>query len=117
MEKNKTISFSIGDSLGRKVTHKYTIKPNDYLVDLDISVRGADQLFTQNSINFIWQAEAEQVESDHKYELTQTHICYVKDNSFDFEYLGSGGSKEFSKPVDWIALKQQFFCHGIFSKK
>ncbi|MEO8771446.1 MAG: membrane protein insertase YidC [Ferruginibacter sp.] len=114
--KNQTISFSLGDSLGRKIIHKYTVKADDYLVDLDISVRGADQLFTQNAINFVWQAEAEQIESDHKYELTQTHICYVKDNAFDFEYLGSGGSKEFSKPVDWIALKQQFFATAFSAK-
>ncbi|MEO6668772.1 MAG: membrane protein insertase YidC [Ferruginibacter sp.] len=114
--KNQTISFSIGDSLGRKVTHKYTVKPNDYLVDLDISVRGADQLFTQNSINFTWQAEAEQIEVDHNYELTQTHVCFVKDNDFDFEYLGTGGSMEFSKQVDWIALKQQFFATALVAK-
>ncbi|MFT3910598.1 MAG: membrane protein insertase YidC [Ferruginibacter sp.] len=115
-DKSQTISFTAGDTLGRKVTHQYVIKPNNYLVDFNIKVVGADQLFSQNSINFLWQTEAEQVEKDHAYELTQTHICYVKDNDYDFEYVGSGGNKDFSKPVDWIALKQQFFIAALASK-
>ncbi|MBC7534905.1 MAG: membrane protein insertase YidC [Ferruginibacter sp.] len=115
-DKSKTISFTSGDTLGRKITHTYNIKPNDYLVDLDISIKGADELFDQHTINFLWQAEAEQLEKDHNYELTQTHISYVKSNDYDFEYVGTGGSKEFSKPVDWIALKQQFFVTALVAK-
>lgn len=116
-DKSKTISFTAGDSLGRTITHQFTLKPDNYLVDFDISVKGADDLFDQHAINFLWQTEAEQVETDHNYELTQTHICYVKNNDFDFEYVGSGDSKEFSKPVDWIAVKQQFFITALVAGK
>lgn len=115
-DKSKVITFIAGDTLGRQLTHEYTIKPNDYLVDFTISVKGANDLFDQRAINFLWQTEAEQVETDHKYELTQTHVCYVKDNDYDFEYIGSGGNKEFSKQVDWIALKQQFFATALVAK-
>ncbi|MBS1742155.1 MAG: membrane protein insertase YidC [Bacteroidetes bacterium] len=115
-DKSQSISFVAGDSLGRKITHQYTIRPDDYMVDLNINIKGADELFYQHAINFLWQTEAEQIESDHKYEQTQTHLCYVKDNDFDFEYLGTGGSKEFSKQVDWIAMKQQFFATALIAK-
>ncbi|MEO7524350.1 MAG: membrane protein insertase YidC, partial [Ferruginibacter sp.] len=115
-DKSKTIIFTAGDTLGRKITHQYTIRPDNYLVDFDVIIKGADELFDQRSINFLWQTEAEQVEKDHHYELTQTHVCYVKDNDFDFEYAGTGDSKEFSKPVDWIALKQQFFITALVAK-
>ncbi len=115
-DKSKTISFSTGDTLGRSITHSYTLKSNDYMVDLAISVKGAQDLFSQNAINFIWQTEASQIEKDYKYELTQTHVCFVKDNDFDFEYAGSGDNMEFSKPVDWIGLKQQFFISALVAK-
>ena len=115
-DKSKTISFTTGDTLGRSITHSYTLKSNDYMVDLSISLKGAQDLFSQNAVNFIWQTEASQIEKDHRYELTQTHVCYVKDNSFDFEYAGSGDNKEFSKPVDWISLKQQFFITALIAK-
>ena len=115
-DKSKTISFTTGDTLGRSITHSYTLKSNDYMVDLAINIKGAQDLFSQNAVNFIWQTEASQIEKDHRYELTQTHICYVKDNDFDFEYAGSGDNKEFSKPVDWISLKQQFFISALIAK-
>jgi YidC/Oxa1 family membrane protein insertase len=116
-DKSTSIRFETGDSTGRKIAHTYTMRPGDYMVDLDISIDGADKLFSQNSVSFLWQAEAEQVEQDHAYELTQSHICYVKGNDYDFEYIGSGDSKTFNSPVDWISVKQQFFANTLIAKK
>ncbi len=115
-DKSQTISFVSGDSTGDKITHQYTIRPADYLIDLNISAIGADHLFSQNNITFNWQTEAEQIEKDHKYEATQTQIGFVKDGNFDFEHLGKGSSESFSKPVDWVATKQQFFITALLAK-
>lgn len=113
---SQTISFESKDSTGKGLTHQYTLRPNNYMVDLNISASRADQLFTQNTINFLWQVEAEQVEKDHKYELTQTHVCYVADNDYDFEHVVKDDDKKFSKPVEWLALKQQFFISTLIAK-
>lgn len=113
---SKTVSFTSGDSTGRKITHQYIIRPNDYLVDFNINITGADKLFTQNNVSLLWQTETEQVEHNYEFEKSQTHICYVKDGSYDFEYLGNGDEKEFSKPVDWLSVKQQFFATGLLAK-
>lgn len=115
-DKSQTLSFTTGDSTGNQITHQYIIRPNDYMIDFNIIAKGADNLFSQNAINFSWQTEAEQIEKDHKYELTQTHISYVKDNSYDFEYIRKGDNKTFNKPVDWIGLKQQFFISALVAK-
>jgi YidC/Oxa1 family membrane protein insertase len=115
-DKSQTLSFSSKDSSGKQLLHQYTIRPADYMIDLNISITGVPQLFTQNQVNFLWQAEAEQVEKDFKYELTQTHITYNEDNNFDFEYIGSGDELKFKKPVTWIAVKQQFFATGLIAK-
>ncbi len=115
-DKSQTLTFTTGDTLGRKITHQYVMRPGDYMIDLNITLNGADQLLSQNSINFLWQNEAEQVEKDHKYELTQSHVCYVEDNNFDFEYMGSGDNLNFNKPLSWVALKQQFFANTLIAK-
>ena len=115
-DKSKTITFFAGDSTGRQLTHQYVVRPDDYLVDLNINVSGANRLFTGNSLGLMWQTETEQVEKDHEYELTQTHVCFVKDGSYDFEYIGTGDSKSFSKPVNWLSVKQQFFSSALLAK-
>ncbi len=115
-DKSQTISFKTGDSTGSKqVIHQYTIKPGDYMLDFNIITKGAD-LFDKNTINVIWQSEAEQIEKDHKYELTQSHICYAKDDGFDFEYAAKGDTKTFSKSVNWVGVKQQFFIAALSAK-
>lgn len=114
---SKTISFTTGDSSGvKQITHQYTIRPGQYMVDLNILVKGADQLFTGNTMGLLWQTEASRIEKDFKYELTQSHIGYVKDGSFDFEYAGKGDSKSFSQPVSWVGVKQQFFVSALVAK-
>ncbi|MEJ7610229.1 MAG: membrane protein insertase YidC [Ferruginibacter sp.] len=115
-DKSQTISFSTGDSSGsRSLIHQYTLRPGDYMVDLNIIATGTD-IFTQNAINLSWQTEASRIEKDYKYELTQSHVCYVDNGDFDFEYAGEGDSKAFSKPVQWLGVKQQFFVAAIAAK-
>lgn len=115
-DKSKTVTFTASDSTGRQLIHQYTIRQTDYLVDLNITLKGSDRLFTQNTMGIVWQTEAEQVEKDFEYEKTQTHICYVKDGSYNFEYIGTGDTKDFSKPVDWLSVKQQFFATALAAK-
>ena len=114
---SQSISFKTGDSSGnRELLHIYTLHPGNYMMDLDIATKGPD-MFSQNAINLFWQTEAEQIEKDHNYELTQSHLVYVKDGDFDFEYAGKkGDDKAFSKPVDWIGVKQQFFIAALTAK-
>jgi len=116
-DKSQTLSFSIKDSTGTKeVIHRYKLQPEDYMIDFSIVLEGADRLVTKNSINLLWQTETQRVEKDITYEKQQSHICQVSEGSFDFEMVGSGDVKKFGKPVDWIALKQQFFITTLINK-
>jgi YidC/Oxa1 family membrane protein insertase len=115
-DNSKVLSFKAADNTGaREITHQYTIKPNDYMVDFNIITKG-ENLFTSNVIGINWQTEAPQIEKDSKYELTQGHIGYVKEGSYDFENAFSKDSKSFSKQVDWIGAKQQFFITALAAK-
>jgi YidC/Oxa1 family membrane protein insertase len=115
-DKKQTLAFVSKDAAGNSLTHQYIVKPDEYMVDLNISAEGVQALFTQNTINFNWQAEAEQVEKDHKYELLQTHIAYNENGNYDFNTIKSGDDIRFKGPVNWMAVKQQFFSTALISK-
>ena len=115
-DKSQTISFKTGDSTGGKeIVHQYTIREGDYMMDFNIITKG-DNLFTGNVINLLWQSEAAQIEKDHNYELTQSQIGFVEDNSYDFENAAKDDTKTFSKPVSFIGAKQQFFIAALIAK-
>ena len=115
-DKSKTLSFVAADSTGRKITHQYILRQDDYLIDFNIIIEGADKLFSQNFININWQSEVPQIEKDHAYELTQSHFSYLENGDFGFEYFGTGETKSFTKSIDWLSVKQQFFTNTLIAK-
>ena len=115
-DKSQTISFKTNDSTGGKeIIHQYTIREGEYMMDFNIITKGSN-LFTGNVINLLWQTEASQIEKDHKYELTQSQIGYVEQDSYDFEHAAKDDSKSFSKPVSFIGAKQQFFIAALVAE-
>ncbi|MBK8495038.1 MAG: membrane protein insertase YidC [Chitinophagaceae bacterium] len=115
-DKSQSISYVLKDAAGKEITHQYTMQPNSYMVDFNISMQGADKWVSQNTINLLWQSEMPQIEKDIAYERQQSHICYLENGSYDFEYVGSGDDKNFKDPVDWLAVKQQFFISALSAK-
>ena len=115
-DKSQTISFKTGDTTGGKeIIHQYTIREGEYMMDFNILTKG-ENLFTGNVINLLWQTEASQIEKDHKYELTQSQIGFVEQDSYDFKHAAKDDSKSFSKPVSFIGAKQQFFISALAAK-
>lgn len=109
---SQTLSFVAGDSAGHQITHTYVLKPNEYKVDFNIDISGAQNMFTGNVMNIDWQTEIAQQEKDHKYEKLQTNIVYQSGGEFDFKRLGKeseSDSKNLSENVSWVGVRQQFF--------
>lgn len=114
----QTISFTLAaDSAGPSIVHQYVIKKNDYMIDFNMYMQGADQLLSQNSLNITWQSKAVQLERDLNYEKQQSQIGFSMDGDFDYHTVGMKSSKEFSEPVGWVAVKQQFFNRSFIAKK
>jgi YidC/Oxa1 family membrane protein insertase len=115
-DKSQTISYTLKDSSGKEITHQYTIKEDDYMIDFAIVANGASQLFTNNTINLTWQTEANLAEKDKQYEAQQMHFDYNEGGKTNFEYIRANDDKNFEKGVNWVSLKQQFFITAITSK-
>ncbi|MEP7229231.1 MAG: membrane protein insertase YidC [Ginsengibacter sp.] len=112
------VSYFLQTKNGEKVEHQYILSPDNYMIDFNIKLQGSNKLLTQNKLNLNWQAKANKQEKDIEWETQQSHIDYVENGDYDFEHLAAGKSddKKFEKPVDWVALKQQFFATAIVAK-
>jgi len=114
----KTVSFTIqsADSSGSYITHEYSLKPGDYMVDFNVKINGANTLLTQGMMNLSWQYAAAQQESDIAYEKQNTQVGYVKDGSFDYHTIGRKSSKNFDESVNWVGVRQRFFFTILVAK-
>ena len=117
-DSNQIVTFSLQTKNGESIEHQYILKPNDYMIGFNIKLNGADKLVTQNTLNLLWQTKAVKLEKDIEWEIQQSHVSFVENGEYDFEHVvkGSEDDKKFSKPIDWIALNQQFFASAIVAK-
>lgn len=114
---SSVVSFTLAAPNNQTITHQYVVKANDYLIDWNVSINGAGQLLTNNSLNLNWQVRAQQHQSDIKYERQQARLCYFADDSYDFTTAsGKGANETFDKPVKWFTVKQQFFNYSLIAK-
>lgn len=111
------IDFTLESKDGQKIDHEYIISPNDYMMTFNIKLNGANKLLTQNTMNLTWQSKAAKQEKDIQWETQQSHVDFVESSDYDFEHIVEGKSddKKLDKPVDWVALKQQFFASSIIA--
>lgn len=115
---NKQISFTLqsADSAGPGIVHHYVVKPNDYMIDFNIQLNGANTLLTNGSLNFNWNARAKQLERDLSYEKTNSQIGFNEAGEFDYYGISNRNEQEFEKDLKWVAVKQQFFNTAFISK-
>jgi YidC/Oxa1 family membrane protein insertase len=112
-DNSQTITFQLPVT-GGTIVHQFTLKPDNYMVDWNIQLNGADKLLTQGAFNLIWQAQPVKQEKDVVYERQHTNICFYEDN--DFDYILSKTSRKFEKQVQWVSVAQQFFNTTLIAK-
>jgi YidC/Oxa1 family membrane protein insertase len=115
---SEAITLSLDAKNGDKIEHEYILHPDNYMLDFDIKLNGANNLLTQNQMNILWESKAQKQEKDISWETQQSQICFVENNEYDFERIVSGRSdhKQLTGAVDWVALKQQFFASCLLAK-
>jgi len=110
------ISFvlaSADSSFAGRITHQYTVYPNDYRINLQLDIDSPAQLFTQGVMPFLWQYEALKQESDIAYEKQNTQVGFVEDGAFDYFTIGNRSTVDFAKPVGWVGVRQRFFFAAL----
>ena len=113
----QTVTYQLQKQDGSSITHQFLLKKNEYLVDFNVLVNGANHLFTNNTLNLIWQNQALQLQKDLKYEKQMSEVAFNMDGDYDYYNIASRTEKEFDDPVKWIAIKQQFFNTAVVAQK
>lgn len=112
---SQAITYTVQDSAGKMIQHQFVIKPNEYMIDWNVSLNGADKLLTNNTLNLSWQSQTMQHEKSATYERAQmSNICFVEDKEFD--YISAKTERKFEKPVQWLSVVQQFFNTTLVAK-
>ena len=104
---NQVITYQLTLPGGESIIHQYTLRPEDYKIDWNLQLNGADRLLTQGALNLVWQNQLRQMEKDVTYERQMSNICFYEDN--DFDYIMSKSAHAFESPVQWVSVAQQFF--------
>lgn len=114
---NQVVRFSLKDSAGTGIEHEYIIKPDDYMIDFNVKLNGADRLLTQNALNLVWQVQGNQQEKDAKYEKQQSQVVFMQGNDdYDYYTTLANNDKKLEKGVKWFSVKQQFFNSTLVYK-
>lgn len=112
----KTITYTLADSSGRSITHEFILRKADYMIDFNVKLNKANTFFDNETMNLQWQYRAMKQEKDLSYERTNSQMGYVMDGDFDYFTVGRRSDVQFSKPVQWVAMRQRFF-NGILVAK
>lgn len=111
---SQTVSFSLAAANGQRVTHRFTIKPNDYLIDWNVDLAGADKLLSNGVMNVQWNISPTRHEGSLDYERQLSNVCFSENN--DFDYISAKHERKFEKPVQWVGAVQQFFNTTLIAK-
>jgi YidC/Oxa1 family membrane protein insertase len=109
-----TINYLLKDSLNESITHQFIVRPNEYMIDWNINIEGANKLFTGNTLNMQMLLQPQQHEFSAAYEKRVSNICFSEGNEFD--YIQTKSEWKFEKPVQWIGFGQQFFNTILVAK-
>jgi YidC/Oxa1 family membrane protein insertase len=118
-DQTTTITFALNSkdsTASASVTHQFILKKNDYMVDFNILLNGADKLLGQGVMNLTWQYTAAQQESSISFEKQNTQIGYVTGDEFDYHTIAKRSSKDFDKTTKWIGIRQRFFFTILVAK-
>ena len=113
---SQVVSFQADIAPGETILHQYVVKPDNYLIDWNVQLTGADKLLSQNQFNIQWKLRAVQHEKYTKYERQQSQIIYMEDGGYDYNTLQRETQKKFEKPLQWVSIKQQFFNTTLVAK-
>jgi YidC/Oxa1 family membrane protein insertase len=111
---SQQMKFSLAAANGQSIEHQYIIKPNNYLIDWNVNITGADKVLSNGQVNLQWKASPAQHEKSTEYERQMSNICFSEDNEFD--YISAKNDHTFEKPGQWMSVVQQFFNTTIISK-
>lgn len=106
---------------GKYIDYVYTLKPDDYMIDLDMSIIGMKDVFARNlnALELSWEMYLPQQEKGRKNEDYYTGYKYkyfqdVVDGSRE-RSTKEIEEEEVTTKIEWLAYKDQFFSSVLIA--
>ena len=96
---------------GRYIDFIYKLRPDSYIVDLNIKAHNMEELLSSSeSVDIVWKQLLRQQEAGYNFEQRFTNLTY-KLSGDDTDNLSEmkNDSESLAANVSWIAYKNQFF--------
>ncbi|MFY7651866.1 MAG: membrane protein insertase YidC, partial [Chitinophagaceae bacterium] len=113
-DSSQLITYTLQSPEGKQIIHTYTVYKDNYAIDWKIGLKGIATLVNNQTLNFSWKWQTEQVEPSNIYERQMSNICFSEDGSFD--YISSNTDHTFESKGQWIGVVQQFFNTTVIAK-
>jgi YidC/Oxa1 family membrane protein insertase len=114
-----SVVFSV-EQEGKQVQVSYTLRPESYMLDMDIICQGMEGLAMPGTSNLLldWSARIAQQEKGRDFENRYSSLTY-KPQSKGVKKLNEmkDDSKEPEEALEWIAFKNQFFSAVLIASQ
>lgn len=113
---NTLVSMKLKASESSYLEYLYVLKPNDYMMDLNIRTVGLNNIInTSKSAELNWQLKATRNEKSIKYENRYTEVIFEYEDGKD-DYLNAAKTTTDNvKDLTYVAFKQHLFTSVLLT--
>jgi YidC/Oxa1 family membrane protein insertase len=112
---SQTVSYRLPTPEGESLVHQFTVRPNDYMVDWNVAIGNPGALFYQNTFILSWRTQLDKTQRNVSYERRLGSVGFYEDDG-GFDYMVAHTERTLEKPVQWVAVSQQFFNTALVAK-
>jgi YidC/Oxa1 family membrane protein insertase len=114
---NQVLTMRLKAGENQFLEYRYTLKPNDYMMDFSIRTQGLAQVLdTGKPIDLEWKLKSYRNEKSISYENRYTDLVYEYEDGKD-NNLGQGDDKsDNAKDVTYVAFKQHLFTSILLTE-
>jgi YidC/Oxa1 family membrane protein insertase len=118
-DQEKSISFRLNAGSGKYLEYVYTLKGDDYMIDLDLNMVGLNDVMAPRTSELLldWKVNTPMLEKNRVDQVNKSTI-YYKFSDQDVDYISerSDEKENFEADIKWVSLKQQFFNTTLIAK-
>jgi YidC/Oxa1 family membrane protein insertase len=115
-----TITFRArANDEGAYIEQKYTVSPDDYLIDYDVNLVGLQAVGNNaQSLSINWVNWIDRIEHNTSYEKNYTSIYYkeMDDDPDHCSCTSADNENVDGKPLKWVSHSNQFFNTSLIAK-
>jgi len=117
-QSGNTITFRAPTSTGGYFEQKYTLSPDNYLLDYDIQLQGLNGIVNADNIQLNWVNYLDRLEKNTKYERNYSSVYFkAVDDDVSYCTCTSDSSEDIdNERVQWISQSNQFFNSALIAK-